>query len=57
MFDVSPYLSKGIFTELADPNYLGLAKPFFGGVGWPHGQDFSANTLYLESQPVAETGL
>ena len=57
LFDVGPYLSKGIFTELGDPNYLGQAKPFFGGVGWPHGQDFSADTLYLESNPVGETVL
>ncbi len=54
MFDISPNLSKGIFTELTDPNYLGQAMPFFGGVGWPHGQDFSADTLYLESSPVVE---
>ena len=57
LFDVGPHLSKGIFTELPDPNYLGQVKPFFGGVGWPHGQDFSADTLYLESQPVSEAVL
>ncbi len=57
MFDVSPYFDKGIFTGLGDPNYLGQARPFFGTVGWPHGQDFSADTLSLEGQPVGETVL
>ena len=57
VFGVSSYFDKGIFTELAEPNDLGQAKPFFGGVGWPHGQDFSADTLYLESQLVGETVL
>ena len=54
---VGPYLSRDIFAELADPNYLEQAKPFFGGVGWPHGQGFSADTLYLESRPVSDTVL
>lgn len=52
IFDVSPYLNRGIFKELADFSYFGRVKPFFGGVGWPHEQDFSADTLYLESKAV-----
>ena len=52
IFNVSPYLNKGVFKELTDFNYSRRVKPFFGGVGWPHEQDFSADTLYLESKPV-----
>jgi hypothetical protein len=49
-FDVSPYLEKGIFVELKNIQYFKQVKPFFGGVQWLHEQDFSAHTLYLESQ-------
>jgi Protein of unknown function (DUF2442) len=49
-FDVTPYLEQGIFVELKDIHYFNRVKPFFGGVQWLHEQDFSADTLYLESQ-------
>jgi Protein of unknown function (DUF2442) len=49
-FDVRPYLEKGIFAELKNIQYFKQVKPFFGGVQWLHEQDFSADTLYLESQ-------
>jgi hypothetical protein len=50
-FDVTPYMERGIFVELKDIHYFNRVKPFFGGVQWLHEQDFSADTLYLESQP------
>lgn len=49
-FDVTPYLEQGIFVELKNIHYFNRVKPFFGGVQWLHEQDFSADTLYLESQ-------
>lgn len=49
-FDVAPYLEKGIFAELKNIHYFKQVEPFFGGVQWPHEQDFSADTLYLKSQ-------
>jgi hypothetical protein len=52
IFDAKPYLSKGIFKELDNANYFSQVKPFFGGVGWPHEQDFSADTLYLENRAL-----
>ncbi|NJN32787.1 MAG: DUF2442 domain-containing protein [Synechococcales cyanobacterium RM1_1_8] len=52
IFDVTPYLTKGIFVELQDPNYFRQVKPFFGGVQWPNEQDFSRDTLYLLSHPA-----
>lgn len=48
-FDVSPYLDKGIFHELAEQRYFKLVKPLLGTVQWPHGQDFCPDTLYEES--------
>jgi Protein of unknown function (DUF2442) len=54
LFDVKPYIEKGIFKELRDPHYFRKVKPFFGGVQWPHEQDFSADTLYLEGELLTE---
>jgi hypothetical protein len=45
IFDVSPYLDKGFFSELKDPQYFRLVKVAFGGIMWPHEQDFSADTI------------
>ena len=47
-FDVTPYLEKGIFKELKNEGYFRQAKPAFGGVAWPHQQDFSADTIEVE---------
>ncbi|AWB68070.1 DUF2442 domain-containing protein [Saccharobesus litoralis] len=52
LFDVSPFLDKGIFKELQDYNYLKQASVAFGCVEWPHEQDFSNDTLYLLSTPL-----
>lgn len=51
-FDVKPYLDKGIFTELKDKNFFNSVRPAFGGVAWPHEQDFSADTIEYEMRPV-----
>ncbi|MBF0098277.1 MAG: DUF2442 domain-containing protein [Magnetococcales bacterium] len=51
-FDVSPYWDKGIFRELRDPVYFRRVKAVSGYIAWPHDQDFSWDTLYLESIPV-----
>lgn len=49
IFDARPYLDKGIFRELQDPNYFRSARVQYGTVAWPNEQDFSPDTLYLES--------
>lgn len=51
-FDVTPYLDKGIFQELRNPAYFRRVRAVSGYVAWPHDQDFSWDTLYLESVPV-----
>lgn len=54
LFDVSPYLDKGIFTELKNENYFKQVRVAFGAVEWPHGQDFSKDTLYLLGTPISD---
>ena len=49
VFDVSPYLDKGIFSELKNENYFRQVKVVSGAIEWPHEQDFSNDTLYLLS--------
>lgn len=51
IFDVSPYLDKGVFSDLRDPHYFRLVKPAFGGKMWPREQDFSAETIEYELKP------
>ena len=53
-FDVSPYLNKGIFTQLKEVDYLQLVKTDTFGVYWPKGQDFSADTIQHELQPIID---
>ena len=42
IFDVSPYIDKGVFIELKDKTYFRSVRAAFGGIMWPHEQDFSA---------------
>jgi Protein of unknown function (DUF2442) len=49
-FDVTPYLDKGIFTELQSIEYFQQVRLSLGSIQWPHEQDFSPDTLYLTSQ-------
>ena len=48
MFDVKPYLEKGVFKQLKDKNYFKQVKPFFCGIAWPDEQDLSADTIAYE---------
>jgi hypothetical protein len=48
VFDVKPYLDKGMFKELRDKSLFDSVKPFLGSIQWQNGQDFCPDTLYLE---------
>jgi len=48
IFDVSPYLDKGIFAELQNKDYFKQVKATNGTIEWPNGQDFCPDTLYIK---------
>jgi len=54
-FDAKPYLDIGIFTELKDIDYFKQVRIAYGTVQWPHEQDISPDTLYLESTPTGNS--
>ena len=51
-FDVTPYLDKGIFTELKNESYFKQVRVAFGSIEWPNEQDFSKDTLYLLGKSI-----
>lgn len=52
IFDVSPYLDKGVFRQLRDPAYFVRVKQVFTGVGWPNEQDISPFRIADEMHPL-----
>lgn len=55
VFDLQPYLSRGVFVRLQDPSLFQAAKVVAGSVEWPGEIDLSYDTLYLQSLPLAKT--
>lgn len=51
IFDVEPYLSRGVFVALRNPNTFVAARVIAGSVEWPGAIDLSYDTLYLGSEP------
>ena len=51
-FDARPYLDFGVFRDLKDVGYFKQVRIAYGTVQWPHEQDISPDTLYIESTPV-----
>lgn len=47
-FDAKPYLDYEVFRELKDLDYFKQVRISFGTVQWPHEQDISPESLYLE---------
>lgn len=56
-FDVKPYLDYEAFRELKDLGYFSQVRIAFGTVHWPHGQDISPETLYLEGVGISVSTL
>jgi hypothetical protein len=52
IFDVKPYLDRGIFTELKNYNYFKRARIEFGTLTWPNEQDFSPETIEIKLKEV-----
>jgi hypothetical protein len=55
-FDARPYLDYEVFRELKDLSYFKQVAIAFGTVHWPHEQDISPETLYIEGVPVSDNG-
>ncbi|MCB0120795.1 MAG: DUF2442 domain-containing protein [Caldilineaceae bacterium] len=54
VFDVKPYLDKGIFQELKELRYFNSVKPVLGSVQWKNGQDFCPDMLYMDSTTLVD---
>lgn len=52
VFDMKPYLDRGIFRELKDVQYFNQVGILFGAVTWPNGQDIEPETLLSEVLPL-----
>jgi hypothetical protein len=50
IFDMSPYLTRGIFRELSDNRMSQSVRISFDTVEWANGADMDPETLYLESE-------
>lgn len=55
LFDVKPYLDKGIFRELRELRAFNSVRPFLGSVQWQGGQDLCPDTLHQQSQSLELT--
>ncbi|MFH1859975.1 MAG: DUF2442 domain-containing protein [bacterium] len=57
IFDLKPYLNKGVLCELRDVYYFSQVGILFGAVTWPNEQDIAPETLLAEMLPVETTNL
>ena len=52
IFDVTPWLAKGAFRELADEKMFRTVRVSFDTVEWANGSDLCPELLYEESIPA-----
>lgn len=50
VFDVAPYIRSDFFKRLEDADYFKQVRIFFGGIGWPEGQDLGPDTIEADLQ-------
>jgi len=55
LFDVRPYLEKGVFSQLKDQSLFARAFVAFDTVCWPNELDIAPETLYIQSVPLFST--
>lgn len=55
LFDVRPYLDKGVFSQLKDQALFARAFVAFDTVCWPNDLNFAPETLYVQSVPISMT--
>jgi hypothetical protein len=49
IFDVTPYLNRGVFQKLRDKDYFKKVKVSFDTVEWPDEIDLEPEVLYEDS--------
>ena len=52
IFDLKPYLDRGVFRELRDVHYFNQVGIVLGAITWPHDQDIAPETLIAEMVPL-----
>jgi hypothetical protein len=52
LFDVKPFLSRGIFRELRQIEVFNSVRPVLGSIQWKNEADLCPDTLYEKSVPV-----
>jgi Protein of unknown function (DUF2442) len=52
LFDVKPYLDKGVFRDLQDHHYFAQVKCAPDYLYWPKGQDLSLDTVVARSTAI-----
>nr|VFJ69137.1 MAG: Protein of unknown function (DUF2442) [Candidatus Kentron sp. FM]VFJ72065.1 MAG: Protein of unknown function (DUF2442) [Candidatus Kentron sp. FM]VFK20253.1 MAG: Protein of unknown function (DUF2442) [Candidatus Kentron sp. FM] len=52
IFDMRPYLHRGVFQELKNVGYFNQVHVLFGALTWPHEQDIAPETLLEGMRPV-----
>lgn len=52
VFDMTPYLDRGMFRELNDVGHFRQVGIVFGAVTWPHEQDIAPETLLAGMIPL-----
>jgi hypothetical protein len=57
LFDMKPYLHRGVFVRLQNRAAFQAARVVVGSVEWPDEVDLSYDTLYLESLLITEATL
>lgn len=57
LFDMNPYLDKGVFTQLKDETLFNQVFIAWDTVCWPNELDISPDTLYVKSVPIDDERL
>jgi hypothetical protein len=57
VFDLKPYLDRGVMRELRDENYFRQVGIMFGAVTWPHEQDIAPDALLAGLVPQLSPAL
>lgn len=56
IFNIKPYLGKGVFKDLKNPDYFSLVSIKNGTASWPNGADMAPERLYTD-RDAASAGI